>query len=44
MPPVMFNIHRDVECFLCESEKIIAEFAIIAEKIIPKIRSFSVAL
>jgi hypothetical protein len=42
--PVMFNIQRDVECFLCASEKIIIEFAIIAETIIPKIRNFNASL
>jgi hypothetical protein len=44
MAPVMFNIQRDVECFLCASEKIIMEFAIIAETISPKIRMFNVNL
>ena len=39
--PVMFNIQRDVECFLCASEKIIIEFAMSAEIIIPKIRIFN---
>jgi hypothetical protein len=33
-----------VECFLCPSEKIIKEFAIIADTIIPKIRIFNVNL
>ena len=42
--PVMFNIQRDVECFLCGSEKTITEFAIIAETISPKIRIFNVSL
>ena len=42
--PVMFNTQRDVECFLCASEKIIIEFAIIAETIIPKIRIFNASL
>jgi hypothetical protein len=40
----MFHIQRDVECFLCPSEKIIKEFAIIAETISPKIRIFNVNL
>jgi hypothetical protein len=40
--PAMFNIERDVECLLSAFEKIIKEFAIIAETIIPKIRSFNV--
>jgi hypothetical protein len=42
--PAMFNIERDVECLLCAFEKIIKEFAIIAETIIPKIRSLNVDL
>ena len=42
--PVMFNTQRDVECFLCPSEKIITEFAIIAETISPEIRIFNVNL
>ena len=42
--PAMFNIKRDVECLSCAFEKIIKEFAIIAEKIIPKIRIFNVNL
>jgi hypothetical protein len=42
--PVMFNIQRDVECFLGPSEKIIKEFAIIAETTSPKIRIFNVNL
>ncbi len=41
---VMFNIQIAVECFLCGSEKIIKEFAIIAETIIPRIRNFKVNL
>jgi hypothetical protein len=40
----MFNIQIAVECFLCGSEKIIKEFAIIAERISPKIRIFNVSL
>jgi hypothetical protein len=40
----VFNTKRDVECFLCSSEKIIKEFAIIAETIIPRIRNFKVNL
>jgi len=42
--PAMFNIKSDTECLLCASEKIIKEFAIIAEAIIPKIRIFNVDL
>jgi uncharacterized protein len=42
--PAMFNIERDVECLSCAFEKIIKEFAIIAETIIPKIRIFNVDL
>ncbi len=41
---VMFNIQIAVECFLCGSEKIITEFAIIVERISPKIRIFNVSL
>jgi hypothetical protein len=40
----MFNIQIAVECFLCGSEKTITEFAITAERIIPKIRIFNVSL
>jgi hypothetical protein len=40
----MFNIQRAVECLLCVSEKIITEFAIIAEKISIKIKIFNVDL
>jgi hypothetical protein len=42
--PVMFNNKSDVKCLLWASEKIIKEFAIIAETIIPKIRIFNVDL
>lgn len=42
--PAMFSIERDVECLLCAFEKIIKEFAIIAEAINPKIRIFNVDL
>ena len=42
--PAMFNNQSDVECLLFASEKIITEFAIIAETIIPKIRIFNVDL
>jgi hypothetical protein len=42
--PVMLSIQIAVEYFLCTSEKIIIEFAIIAETIIPKIRILNVDL
>ena len=42
--PAMINNESDVECLLSASEKIIIEFAIIAETIIPKIRIFNVDL
>ena len=42
--PAMVNNQSDVECLLFASEKIIREFAIIAETIIPKIRIFNVDL
>jgi hypothetical protein len=42
--PAMVNNESDVKCLLCGSEKIIKEFAIIAETIIPKIRIFNVDL
>ena len=42
--PVMFSAQSDVECLLWASEKIIIEFAIIAETIIPKIRILRVDL
>ena len=42
--PAMFNNESDVECLLSASEKIITEFAIIAETIIPKISIINVDL
>jgi hypothetical protein len=42
--PVIFNIQRAVECFLCAGEKTIIEFAIIAEVVNAKIRIFNVSL
>ena len=42
--PAMFNNQSDVECLLFASEKIIKEFAIMAEAIIPKIRIFNADL
>ena len=42
--PAMINNESNVECLLSASEKIIKEFAIIAETIIPKISIINVDL
>jgi hypothetical protein len=41
---VMLRIHRELDCLLSWSEKIIMEFANMAETIIAKTRIFSVNL
>jgi hypothetical protein len=41
---LMFRIHREVDCLLFISEKIIIEFVNTAETIIIKTRIFSVSL
>ena len=44
MAPVMFNTQRDEECFSWTSDKIITEFATIAETTMLRIRNFKVGL
>jgi hypothetical protein len=41
---VIFRVQRDLEYLLCESERIIIEFAIIVEAMIDKTRIFSANL
>ncbi|CAN5225912.1 hypothetical protein BH18THE2_BH18THE2_19510 [soil metagenome] len=40
----IFNIQRAVECFLCGSDKIIIEFAIRVEIMIPNTKAAKVGL